>query len=90
MALGRISAADSRRFSVMDGLRRRRVLMRWAWTWLRSLVVLHLWRIRVLGFCGNWGITVMLVRDLAGEIEIGRVVVETILFSFGLLGCQCL
>jgi len=29
--------------------------MRWAWIWLRSLVVLHCCRIRVLGFSGNCG-----------------------------------
>ena len=51
----------------MAGLRTRRVLMRWAWIWLRSLVVLHCCRIRVLGFSGNWEMVVMAVRGLAGE-----------------------
>lgn len=42
--------------------------MRWAWIWLRSLVVLHCCRIRVLGFSGNWEMVVMAVIGLAGEI----------------------
>lgn len=46
-------AADSRRFSATLGLRRRRVLMRWAWIWVRSLSVLHWWRRSVLGLLGN-------------------------------------
>lgn len=73
-------AADSSKFSVMVGLRRSRVLIRWACTWLRSLVVLHCWRIRVLGLCGNWGMVVMAVKGLAGEI--GKAV-NAILFNIG-------
>lgn len=59
----------------MAGLRTRRVLMRWACIWLRSLVVLHCCRIRVLGFSGNWEMVVMAVMGLAGE----TVSVETML-----------
>lgn len=61
-------AADSRRFSAMAGLRTRRVLMRWAWIWVRSFVVLHCCRSRLLGFSGNWEMVVMAVMGMAGEI----------------------
>lgn len=67
MVLGRSKAADSRTASVMVGSRRRRVLTRCAWTWWRSLGVLHCCRIKVLGFSGNWEIWVMVVTEFAGK-----------------------
>lgn len=54
---------DSRRFSVTARLWMRRVLMRWAWIWLRSLLVLHCCRIKVFGF----SMVVMAVMGLAGK-----------------------
>lgn len=78
MDWGRFRAADSRRFSAMEGIRWRLVLMRWAWTWLSSLIVLHCWSISVLGFSGKWGMVVMAVAVWAGKV--GRV--KVILFCF--------
>lgn len=62
-----IIAADSRRFSVVVGLKRRRVLIKWAWICFKSLTVLHFFRIRALGFSGNWVLVVMAVIVLAGK-----------------------
>lgn len=44
-------------------------------------MVLHCWRIRVLGLCGNWEMVVMAVKGLAGEI--GKAV-NAILFNIGI------
>lgn len=60
-------AAASSKFSDMVGLGWKRDLIRWAWTWFNSLVVLHCCTIRVLGFSGNW---VMVVTVLAGKCSV--------------------
>lgn len=60
-------AADSSRFSDILGLRWRRVLIKWAWIWFKSLEVLHCCKIRVLGFSGNWLMVVVADIVLTGK-----------------------